>query len=117
MKRVLIITILLTIVIVGYRSPFVQQWAADGSKFVQTKTQGFGAEFTISEQDMFAELGEALANFSEQEKIYIGKISRSEGELRRFNSSYCINKDYNPILFEQHLTLVCASTQNLLSRI
>jgi hypothetical protein len=117
MKRILVVTVLLMLAVVGYRSPFVQKWLSQGSDFVISKTQSFGEEYSISKEDMFAQLGEALSDFSEQEKIYIGKISRSDGELRRFHSAYCLSGDYNPILFDTHLKKVCDGATQLLNRI
>lgn len=53
------------------------------------------------------ELEEITAYFSDDEKEYLKKLTNSRDSLLTFYRNYCLQKDFNPILYGDHLQQTC----------
>lgn len=54
------------------------------------------------------ELQQLAEQWGDSQRNYIDKAATSAESLLKFRRDYCINKDFNPILFGEPLTQVCA---------
>lgn len=53
------------------------------------------------------ELKAITLHFSDDEKNYLNALSSNRESLMNFYRSYCLQKDFNPILYGDHLTKTC----------
>lgn len=53
------------------------------------------------------QLQELAAQWGDSQQQYLAKASESIDSLQKFRRSYCINKDFNPILFGEPLQQSC----------
>jgi hypothetical protein len=57
---------------------------------------------------VYGDMGHYLAEYSEAEKAMIEKITQSNTSVLKFEKTYCINKDFNPVIYGAHQAKLCS---------
>ena len=56
---------------------------------------------------IFTDMETRFGRYSESEQAMIKKVTRSNKAVLKFRQDYCVNKDFNPVIYGAHKTEFC----------